>query len=91
MVRKYSEDDALNAMMPARNLRVVTPSDEDDLPDGPCDSLWVNDEGVVVVAVVAVDDTDAVLMAVSGPGAVIARARAVRETGTTAIDIVAMY
>ena len=53
----YDSEDALNTMMPARRLRAVTPDDDEDLPDGACDCLWVNDEGIVSVAMIAADDS----------------------------------
>ena len=90
-MRKYSEDDALNAMMPARQARAVTPSDDDDLPNGTCDALWINDEGVVTVAVIASDDTESVTFAVSGPGPLAVRSKRVLATDTSATDIVALY
>ena len=89
-MRKYSEDDALNSMMPARQARVVTPDDDNDLPNGTCDVLWINDEGVVNVTVIASDDTDPVTFTVTGPGPLVVRTKRVMEA-TTATDIVALY
>mgnify|MGYP003145919919 CR=1 FL=1 len=76
---------------PAVAVRAVTPHASNDLPGGVCRSLWVNDEGVVTVAVVAESDTDAVTMTVSGPGPLPVRAKAVRISGTNAASIIALY
>jgi hypothetical protein len=75
----------------AFNLRAVTPSADADLPDGVCRAIYVNDDATVTVAVIAESDTAAVTMRVAGPGILTVAARAVRVSGTTATDIVAMY
>lgn len=85
-----SSIEAMLAMIPASRLRAVTPSNSALLPLRPCRALWINDEGVVTVNVLAEGDTDPVEMAVSGPGPLPVRAIAVR-TGGTATDIVAVY
>lgn len=84
-------DIAADAIVGARKLRAVTPHAENNLPGGVCDALWINDEGVKNVAVIAEDDTAAVVMTISGPGPLDVRAKAVRVSGTTATNIVAMY
>lgn len=86
-----SNIDALRASAPARSLKAVTPHASNNLPDGIADALWVNDTGAVAVAVIAADDTVAVTMTVTGPGLLPIQAKAVRVTGTTATNIVALY
>lgn len=88
---KYNDIDALNAMMPARKLRAVTPHDTNVLANGVSDALWINDEGVVDVSVVAEEDADPVVMTIAGPGVLNVRAKIVRATLTTATSIVALY
>lgn len=75
----------------AFSVKPVTPHASNDLPDGPCRCLWVNDTGVAAVSVVAVDDTVAQVHKVTGPGPVFVSAKAVRVSGTTALDILAYY
>ena len=75
----------------AFNLRAVTPHATTNLPDGPCRALWINDVGVVTVAVIAIDDTLPITMTVNGPGILDVAVKAVRVSGTSALDIVAMY
>lgn len=76
---------------PARKVVPVTPHASNDLPGGICKSLWVNDNGVVAIAVVAELDTDPVVMTCAGPCLIPVRAKAIRVTGTTATDIDALY
>lgn len=75
----------------AFNLRAVTPHADEDLPDGACRALWINDVGNVTVSVIAASDTAAVTMTVAGPGVLMVAAKAVRVSGTDATSIVAMY
>ena len=88
---KNSEIDALNAVMPARRARAVVPANGAALVLGVCDSLWINDDGLVDVSVVAEDDGAAIVYSVRGPGPLPIRAKTVEATGTTATDIVAIY
>lgn len=71
------------------SLRAVTPSDDADLPDGPCRALEATTAGLVMV--IAVDDTvPQQLYLIQGvPKAV--RAKRVLATGTDAAGIVALY
>lgn len=82
---------ASDSLVGARKLKAVTPHATNDLPDGIADALWINDTGVVAVAVKAEDESGYIVMKVNGPGPLDVRAKAVRVTGTTATDIVAMY
>lgn len=75
---------------PARSLAAVSPHATDDLPGGVCKALWVGGEGNV--AIVAENDTGAVtIVGVPAGTALPIRAKAVRASGTTATDIVALY
>lgn len=58
-----------------------------------CDALWINDEGVVTVAVVSEEGNNGlpVTWTINGPGLLPVRAQAVRVAGTTAINILALY
>lgn len=89
MAGKYNDIDALNALMPARQLRAVTPADGTDLPNGVCDALWIGTAGNV--AVIAEDDTAAVTITSVPVGVLAVRSKRVMLTGTTASNIVAMY
>lgn len=73
---------------PGRNLRVVTPDNDADLPDGACKSLWVTADGDLTV--IAQDDTDPVTIPVLAGQCIPIRARRVLATGTTA-TLVAIY
>lgn len=75
----------------ALNVREVTPAASGDLPDGPCRALHVNDEGVVDVELIAAGDSASVVWTLTGPGMILVSTRAVRITGTTATDILALY
>lgn len=75
---------------PARSLAAVSPHATDDLPNGVCKALWVGGEGNV--AIIAENDTDAVtIVGVPAGTALPIRAKAVRVSGTTATNIVALY
>lgn len=76
-------------MSQARRLRAVTPHAANDLPDGVCKALLIGNAGTV--AVVAVGDTEAVVLNAAAGQVLPVRARAVRVTGTTATGIVALY
>lgn len=81
----------LSSTHTAFSIRVVSPHATNDLPDGPCRGLWVNDNGVVAVSVVAANDSAAVTVSVSGPGLIPIAGKAVRVSGTAAASIVALY
>lgn len=80
----------------------VTPSDTDDLAADPANpnpseyriaTLRVNDEGTVTVVIVSPYDSDAsreVTITVSGPADLPYVCKRVKESGTTATDIVAL-
>lgn len=75
---------------PASSSKAVTPHASNDLPDGVCRSLWVGGAGDV--AVIADRDSVAVVFKGCAAGSIIpVYAKAVRVTGTTATDIVALY
>lgn len=74
---------------PARSLRAVTPHASENLPDGPCRALWVGGEGDI--SIVALDDTEVVLLKAVSVGVLPVAVRAVRVSGTTATNIVAIY
>ena len=84
-------NNAADALCGARRLAAVTPHASNNLSGGVCDALYINDEGVVDIAVVAEDDTSPVTLTVTGPCMLDVRAKAVRVSGTTATSIVAMY
>lgn len=73
----------------AHNLRVITPSDTLDLPDGPCRAVWIGDTGGIL-SVIAVDDTAAVSIPVAANSQVNVSARRV-TTASTATTLIAMY
>lgn len=75
---------------PARNLRAVTPHASNNLPDGPCRALWVGTGGDI--SIIAGNDTEAVALVSVPDGALLPiSVKAVRASGTTADDIVALY
>jgi hypothetical protein len=79
-----------SSMIGGGALRAVTPHASAALPDGNCRALYVGGAGDV--AVVAVEDTAPVILKNVPAGALLPiRAKAVRVTGTTATDIVAIY
>lgn len=80
-----SNSDTLFA--PARKLVAVTPSDTTDLTDLP-KALWIGAPGNI--SLIAADDSAPVTVAVE-VGVLPIRAKRVRETGTTATGIVALY
>lgn len=80
----------LRAMAPAHRMVVVSPHATNNLPDGIADALWINDDGVVTVAVVGRLGT-VVTMTVRGPGLLPVNVKAVRVTGTSATSIMALY
>lgn len=88
---KSNSTDALNALMPARRARAVTPTNDAALALGVCDYLWIGGTGAANVNVILEDDTAAVLFKVVGPCRLDVRAKSVQATGTTATDIVACY
>lgn len=90
MAKMSTMDAAADAIVGARQLRKVVPSDTEDLPNGIADALWLNDRSPSEIMVVAADDTEPVLM-VAGPGLIQVRAKRVMVLGTTAKDIVALY
>lgn len=76
----------------AAKLRLITKSDTEKLPLGPCRALWIGGAGDV--AVVAVDDELSAPVVMSGiaAGTVLpVRAKYVMSTNTTATLIVALY
>lgn len=75
----------------AQSVAVVTPDASNNLPGGVCRSLWVNDPSTVTVAIIARDDTTARTWKITGPGLLPVAAQAVRISGTTATDILALY
>ena len=91
MATKTTELEALNAMMPARRARAVTPANGADLALGVCDYLWIGKAGASDISVILEDDTVAVVFKVSGPCRLDVRAKSVEATSTTATDIVACY
>lgn len=75
---------------PASALAGVTPSDTEDLAGGPCRALYVGGAGDV--SIVAEGSGSAVVLSSVPAGTILPiRAKAVRVTGTTATDIVALY
>lgn len=70
---------------------MVTPHLTNELPGGACRALWVGGDGGNV-EVKAVDDSDyVVISSVPGGTRLDISVIAVRTTGTTATDIVALY
>lgn len=86
---KNSEIDALNAMMPARRARAVTPANGTALALGPCDNLYIGVAGDV--SVILEDDTAAVLFKAHPVGYLQGRVKSVEATATTATNILALY
>lgn len=79
-----------NAMLGARRLRLVTPSDSVDLPLGVCDRIWVGGAGNINL--ICEDDSSAVLMSGFTAGSMhLLRAKRIMATTTTATLIVAIY
>lgn len=79
-----------DATNPASYLRAVTPHASNNLVDGPCRSLWVGTGGDI--SILAEGDKTAVIVKNVANGQILPiRAKAVRVTGTTATDIVALY
>lgn len=78
------------SMHSAFNLLAVTPHAENNL-ETPCRGLWIGDDGVVAVSVIALSDTSPVTLTIRGPGLLPVAAKAVRVSGTTATNIVALY
>lgn len=79
-----------NSSQPAGFMRAVTPHASNPLPDGVARAIYVGTGGAV--AIVAAFDTDPVLLKNVPSGSTIAvRTKAVRVSGTTALDIVALY
>lgn len=75
---------------PASSLKAVTPHASSNLPDGRCRALWVGGAGDV--AIIAENDTVAVTITAVPAGTLLpVRAKAVRVSGTTATNIVALY
>ena len=74
---------------PAVGVAAVTPNDSADLPAGPCRSLYVG--GLGDVAIVAVDGTTAVFVAVLAGTILPVCTKRVLVTDTSATDIVALY
>lgn len=76
--------------VPAKHLRAVTPSAEDDLPDGPCRALYIGGGGDI--SVIAEGDIDVVtLVGIPSGYILLVSVKAVRITGTNATNIVALY
>jgi hypothetical protein len=74
----------------AQALRLLTKSDTNVLPLGPCRALWIGGAGDV--AVIAEGDTDAVTISAVPAGTVLPiRCKKVMSTNTTATLIVALY
>lgn len=74
----------------ARKVRAVTPHASNDLTDGPCRALYIGVGGDV--SLIASGDTSAVTFKNAASGSTIAvGVKAVRVSGTTATDIVALY
>lgn len=75
---------------PARNLRSVAPHASNNLPDGACRALWVGTGGDI--SIISASDDSAVTLANVPDGTLLPiSAKAVRVSGTTADDIVALY
>lgn len=74
--------------VPAEAMRNVTPSDDNDLPDGPCRAIYFGNGTSAVVT--DLTGTDVTILISGGqviPGWVVR----VKATGTDATNIVAMY
>lgn len=70
------------------SLRSVTPSDDNDLPDGVCRALWVSTDGDVEI--IAEDDDAEITLAAATAGTLLpVRVKRVL-TGTTS-TVVALY
>lgn len=75
---------------PARSARAVAPHASDNLPDGACRALFIGTGGNV--SLIPSADSDAVLFKNLADGSILDVAtKAVRVSGTTATDIVALY
>lgn len=75
---------------PAGFMRAVTPHASNDFPAGPARGLYIGGAGDV--SVVAIYDSDPVVLKGVAAGTTLPiRTRAVRVTGTTATNIVALY
>lgn len=79
---------AASSIGPATRLRMVTPDDGVDLPDGPSRGLFVGGAGAVVVT--GLDGAPATIVSGEAQYHPI-RVRRVHATGTAATDIVALY
>lgn len=79
-----------SSLTSAAKLRAVTPHASNELPEGPCRALYVGVGGNINL--IAEDDTDPISFVGVQAGAIIpVRAKAVRVSGTTATNLVAMY
>ena len=75
---------------PGGALRAITPHASNALPDGPSRSIFVGTGGDL--SVILFEDSSAVLLKNIANGTLLPlRVKAVRATGTTAADLVAIY
>jgi len=79
---------AMNALIGAQKLSVVTPHATNELANGVCDALWIGVAGDV--AVIAENDSVAVTLVGVPVGVLNVRTKRVLAVGTTATNIVAM-
>lgn len=73
----------------AYSYKAVTTSDATDIPDGPCDALWVGVGGDV--AILPPSGAAVTFKNVPSGFLLLAQAKRVNSTYTTATDIVALY
>lgn len=70
------------------NAVAITKSDTVDLVPKPCDAIWVNSAGDVVVVL---ENGNTVTFTVPNGGIIPIRARRVNSTSTTATGMIALY
>ena len=77
------------AAQTAYSFKAVTKSDTTNIPDGPCDALWVGVGGDV--AILPPSGAAVTFKNVPSGFLLLAQAKRVNSTYTTATDIVALY
>lgn len=75
---------------PIGGARLVSPDDENDLPDGPCRAIWVGTSGDIELTLVG--DINAILFSSVPASTIIPFAcKRINNSNTTASGIIALY